>query len=62
MSPMHLNGEKWENVILWQKTCWERANGQNCNVYENMLAAGGCLPLPRAKYMYIIAIFKRLLL
>ena len=22
-SPMHLNGEKWEVVIEWQKTYWE---------------------------------------
>ena len=31
---MHLNREKWKNVILWQKTGWEKANGQKIYVYE----------------------------
>ena len=32
---MHLNGENKSNVIKWGKTCWEYANGQKINVYEN---------------------------
>ena len=38
-SPMHLNREKRQNVIKWQKSYWEIANGYNIYVYENIFAS-----------------------